>query len=60
MLLTTHFIMPPRFNGDYWAVCITIGNVDRLVFRKIDKKFFTREYQPGIVMIQTAVEKDTI
>lgn len=52
--------MPPRFNGDYWAICLTIGNVDRLVFRKINKKFFTREYQPGIVMIQTAVEKDTI
>lgn len=52
--------MPPRFIGGYWAICLTIGNVDRLVFRKINKKFFTQEYQLGIIMIQTAVEKDTI
>lgn len=52
--------MPPRFVGDYWAVCLTIGKVDRLVFRNINKTFFTQEYWLGIVMIQTPVERDTI
>lgn len=37
-----HFLMPPRDIGDHW--CFTVGNADRLLFRKMNKKFFMWEY----------------
>lgn len=57
MLLTTHFLMPPRFMGDHWAICLTIGNVDRLMFRTINKKFFMWEYWLGRATIKNSIGK---